>query len=42
VKWAGGVPPTLSVIGNRVDHIRMVYLPAQASWYGELVGTNYA
>jgi hypothetical protein len=42
VKWAGGAAPALSATNGFVDHIRLTYLPAQAAWYGELIGVHYA
>lgn len=42
VKWSGGVTPTLSSVNSRIDHIRLAFLPAENSWFGELIGTNYA
>lgn len=40
VQWPGNAIPTLSIGNNDVDHIRLVYLPNEESWYGEKVGGN--
>lgn len=40
--WPGGVAPVLKAVNNGVDHIRLIYLPVEGNWYGEMVGAKAA
>lgn len=42
IKWAGGVPPTLSTSANALDIVVFETLDTGTTWYGSLVGTAFA
>jgi hypothetical protein len=42
VVWPGGVAPVLKANNGAVDRIRLLYLPSETAWYGELIGAKAA
>jgi len=42
VVWPGGVAPVLKANNGAVDRVRLLYLPSETAWYGEVVGAKAA
>jgi hypothetical protein len=42
VVWPGGTAPALKANNGAVDRIRLLYLPSETAWYGEIVGAKAA
>jgi len=41
VKWPGGIAPTLSTAGGKIDLIVLETLDGGATWFGALAGADY-
>jgi len=42
VKWAGAAAPVLSTLANKLDIVALQTFDSGTTWYGTLVGNNFA